>query len=440
MNKSLKVFGLVAAASVLLAACSQPAAAPTAVPAKPAEPTKAVAPAPAPKTIRWRTRPGDAAEQKVYEELNKLANDKLKDKGITVVYDPGVNQDYFVKVKTELAAGTAPDIFWVGGVEVADFVATGKIADIKPLIDSDKSFNLGDFYKGPVGELTRDGKIYGLPRDISTMVTYYNADLFKAAGLTSPKDLAAQGKWDMAAMMDAAKKLTDSSKQQYGVGFGNWWGPAWGWFVQQAGGNIFNKERTACGLDTPDTAEGAKAAKALFDSKNIPAGDADGEALFNAGKVGMYFNGRWFTPGVRANAKFQWDVVEMPKGKVNSTWLFWGPYMVSSKADQAAAWEVMKIITSAEAMGKVANMGSNIPARSDKAAVDMFLASAPPANNQAFIKGTEYAANEAPVWAGNWSDFSGKVQSAWDDMIAGKVKPEDFGKTACAAGASTFKK
>lgn len=439
MNKSLKLFGLVAAAGVLLAACSQPAAAPAA-PAKPAEPTKAAAPAPAPKTIRWRTRPGDAAEQKVYEELNKLANDKLKEKGITVVYDPGVNQDYFVKVKTELAAGTAPDIFWVGGVEVADFVATGKIADIKPLIDSDKSFNLGDFYKGPVGELTRDGKIYGLPRDISTMVTYYNADLFKAAGLTSPKDLAAQGKWDMAAMMDAAKKLTDSSKQQYGVGFGNWWGPAWGWFVQQAGGNIFNKERTACGLDTADTAEGAKAAKALFDGKLIPAGDADGEALFNTGKVGMYFNGRWFTPGVRANAKFQWDVVEMPKGKVNSTWLFWGPYMVSSKADQTAAWEVMKIITSAEAMGKVANMGSNIPARSDKAAVDSFLASAPPANNQAFIKGTEYAANEAPVWAGNWSDFSGKVQSAWDDMIAGKVKPEDFGKTACAAGASTFKK
>ena len=137
MNKSMRLIGFVAAAGVLLAACSTPAAAPTAAPAKPAEPTKpaaataapaapTVAPkpaeptkpaAPVAKTIRWRTRPGDAAEQKVYEELNKLANDKLKDKGITVVYDPGVNQDYFVKVKTELAAGTAPDIFWVGGVE-----------------------------------------------------------------------------------------------------------------------------------------------------------------------------------------------------------------------------------------------------------------------------------------------------------------------------------
>ncbi|MEO6062935.1 MAG: sugar ABC transporter substrate-binding protein, partial [Thermoflexales bacterium] len=68
MNKSLRLVGLVAAAGVLLAACSTPAAAPTAVPAKPGEPTKAAAPAA--KTIRWRTRPGDAAEQKVYEELN----------------------------------------------------------------------------------------------------------------------------------------------------------------------------------------------------------------------------------------------------------------------------------------------------------------------------------------------------------------------------------
>ena len=32
-------------------------------------------------------------------------------------------------------------------------------------------------------ELEKDGKLWGLPRDISTMVMYYNKDLFKAAGL-----------------------------------------------------------------------------------------------------------------------------------------------------------------------------------------------------------------------------------------------------------------
>jgi len=390
-------------------------------------------------TIRWRTRPGDAAEQAVYEELNKQANEALASQNIKVVYDPSPNQGYFEKLKTEIAAGTAPDIYWIGAVELADFVGTGQVMDIKPMIDADPEFKLENFNEKTIQELTRDGKIYGLPRDISTMVTYYNADLFKEAGLPTPKELAEQGKWNWQTFLESSQKLTDSSKQQYGVGFGNWWGPAWGYFTNAAGGSIFNEDRTACALDQPKSIEGATFAKQLYDEKLLPAGDADSEALFNAGKIGMYFNGRWFTPGVRTNAQFAWDVAEMPQGDVKSTWLFWGPYLVSANTQNPeAAWAVLKQITSAEAMGRVAEMGTNIPARTDDAALDVFLKSSPPENNQAFLAGAEYAAPEAPVWGGSWADFSSGVQALWDQMIAGQITPEEFGKQACEQTASTF--
>lgn len=65
--------------------------------------------------------------------------------------------------------------------------------------------------------------------------------------------------------------------------------------------------------------------------------------------------------------------------------------------------------------------------------------STPPANNQAFLDGIPYAALEAPVWDGNWADFSGTVQSLWDQMIAGQITPEQFGQQACEQTASTFK-
>lgn len=392
-------------------------------------------------TIRWRTRPSDAAEQKVYEELNALVNEQLAAKGIEATYDPGVNQGYFEKLKTELAAGNAPDIFWIGGVELADFVATGQILDLKPLIDKDSSFDINVFYPNVIGQLTRDGKIYGLPRDISTMVTYYNEDLFKAAGLKTPKELQAEGNWNLDTMLDAAKKLTDPAKQQYGLGFGNWWGPAWGYFINVSGGSPFTADRTGCALNTPEAIAGATFARQLYDEKLVPAGDQDGEALFNAGKVGMYFNGRWFAPGVRTNAQFNWDVAPMPSGKVESTWLFWGPYLVNAKtANSDAAWEVLKVLTSAEATGKVAALGTNVPPRQDKAAVDAFLGATPPANNQAYLDGVPYAALEAPVWDGNWADFSGRVQSLWDQMIAGQISPEEFGTQACEQTADTFNK
>lgn len=446
-TRMLRMTSLLALLGVILAACGVSTtpqgngSASTAAPASGGAATAAPAASGggATTTIRWRTRPSDAAEQKVYEDLNALVNEQLSSQGIQAQYDPGVNQGYFEKLKTELAAGNAPDIFWIGGVELADFVATGQILDIKPLIDKDTEFKLSDFYEQPIQELTRDGKIYGLPRDISTMVTYYNEDMFKAAGLQTPKELAAADNWNWDTMLESAQKLTDASKQQYGLGFGNWWGPGWGYFVNAAGGSPFNADRTGCALNSPEAIAGAQFVSDLYEQKLIVPGDADGEALFNAGNVGMYFNGRWFAPGVRTNAKFAWDVAEMPQGKAKSTWLFWGPYLVNAKTvNPDAAWEVLKVLTSAEATSKVAELGTNIPPRKDQAAVDAFLKATPPANNQAYLDGVEYAALEAPVWTGSWADYSGGVQKLWDQMIAGQITPEEFGTQACETTTSAF--
>jgi multiple sugar transport system substrate-binding protein len=450
-KRSLQIFSLLAILSVMLAACGvsttpQGSTGGTGASAAPAGSGAAASASPGgasgnATTIRWRTRPSDAAEQAVYQSLADTANQALASKNIQVAYDPGVNQGYFEKLKTELASGTAPDIFWIGGVELADFVATGQVLDIKPFIDKDPNFKLSDFYDQPIQELSRDGKVYGLPRDISTMVVYYNEDLFKAAGLATPKELAEQGKWNWDALLDSSKKLTDPAKQQYGAGWGNWWGPSWGYFVNAAGGSPFNADRSGCALNSPEAIEGAKFAQTFYTEKLRPTGDdAAVENLFNAGKVGMLWSGRWTTPGVRQNAKFTWDVAEMPAGKQKSTWLFWGPYLINAKTTNPdAAWEVLKQITSAEAMGKVAEMGTNVPARKNQEAVDLFLKSTPPANNQAFIAGAEYAAAEAPVWEGNWADYSSAVQKLWDQMIAGQITPEEFGKQACEQTASTFK-
>jgi multiple sugar transport system substrate-binding protein len=445
LKRTLSSISLIAILAALLAACgvntTPQGGVPTEAPAATSAPAaEATSPAAADAvTIRWRTRPGDAAEQKVYEELNTLVNEQLADQGITATYDPSPNQGYFEKLKTELAAGNAPDIFWIGGVELADFVNTGQILDLKPLIDADTEFDINAFYPNVIEQLTRDGAIYGLPRDISTMVTYYNADLFEAAGLPTPQELAAEGNWTWDTLLESAQALTDASNQQYGLGFGNWWGPSWGYFINSAGGSPFNADRTGCALNSPEAIEGAAFVQNLYNESLVPTGDQDGEALFNAGNVGMYFNGRWFAPGVRTNAQFNWDVAPMPRGATESTWLFWGPYLVNAKTvNPDAAWEVLKVLTSAEATGKVAALGTNVPPRQDPAAVDAFLGATPPANNQAYLDGIPYAALEAPVWEGNWADFSGTVQSLWDQMIAGQITPEEFGTQACEQTASTF--
>ena len=138
-KRILSLYGLVMVAALVLAACGvstqqQSGGAASNPTAAPAANSGAAASGNA-ITIKWRTRPSDAAEQAVYQALNDAANQQLASKNIKAVYDPGVNQDYEPKLKAEMAAGTAPDIAWHPGPSTADYVAARQALDIKAYRD-----------------------------------------------------------------------------------------------------------------------------------------------------------------------------------------------------------------------------------------------------------------------------------------------------------------
>lgn len=418
-RRTLELFSLLAIVATILAACG--------VASAPQRSTSG------PTIIRWRTQPNSPAAQAAYRALAETASQSLTSQKIQVVYEPDLSEDYAAKLKAELVAGSAPDIFWIGGMELAEIVATGQVLDLKPAIDADPSFKLDDFYDQPIRGLSHDGKLYGLPPDVSTLVVYYNTDLFKAAGLATPNQLAEQGAWNWSTLLDSARQLTDPARGQFGVGWTNWWGPSWGYFVSAAGGKLFNAGGTACALSSPATIEAARFARTFYAENLRPTGGQDTlENLFNAGRVGMMWSGRWTTPGIRRDARFNWDVAEMPAGKQRSTWLLWGAYLINARtANPDAAWQVLKQLTSAESMGKIADLGLTIPARKSQPTLDRFLKSSPPRNNRAFIAGMEYATVEAPLWNGGWSAYNARVQGHWDRMIAGEITPQEFAEQVC---------
>jgi multiple sugar transport system substrate-binding protein len=444
------VLSVLVMSSLILSACAPAAAPATPAAQQPAaqQPAAQATTAPAAKetvTIRWRTRPDNKAEQDVYQQINDELNKKLAAQGIQLQYDPAPVSGYFDKLTTEFSAGNAPDIAWVGGANTADYTPKGVIMDLKPMADADKSFNVANFYDAPMKELEQGGKLWGLPRDISTLVMYYNKDMFKAKGLSDPAELAAKGQWNWDAFQKAAVALTDPAKKQYGFSMSNWWG-LWGWFVNSGGGSLFNADRTACNLTDPGSIKGLQFMADLFlkDKVATPPGIEGGvaETDFHAGNVAMFPNGRWMTPAVRQD-KFDWGVVEMPTsndGK-QATWLFWGPYLISAKTkypDQA--WTVLKELTSPEVQAKIAALGTNIPSNKDKAAVDAFLNSKPPADNTPFVKGASYANAEMALFTGNWGDIGAAYQTEIDKIFAGKSTVQEAVKAACDNANPMFKK
>ena len=76
--------------------------------------------------------------------------------GITVEYQAGGTETsgYEDNLKTEAASGTAPDVFWIPGTDVADFATRGLILDMRELADATGSYSDSDFYPGPMFHLT----------------------------------------------------------------------------------------------------------------------------------------------------------------------------------------------------------------------------------------------------------------------------------------------
>jgi multiple sugar transport system substrate-binding protein len=120
-------------------------------------------------------------------------------------------------LKTELAAGNAPDIIGPVGVEGLNLFSD-QLLDLKSLIQSTGYKSTGvdqsliDFFNS----LGQNGATVGVPFAVYPSFIFYNQDLFEEAGLPLPPTKVGDpynGKpWDLAALRDLAMKLTVDGK------------------------------------------------------------------------------------------------------------------------------------------------------------------------------------------------------------------------------------
>jgi len=462
MKKNLlfKVISLLVIASFALAACGGTAAteAPAVVTEAPAVATEAPVVTEAPVAaedveVRWRTRPDNQEEIDVYSQISSELDAELD--GITLTYEPGGSEgaNYQDQLKAEIAAGTAPDVFWIPGTDVADFATRGLILNAADLAASTDGFSVDDFYAGPMFHLTYNpetgaagadsGAVWGLPRDVSTFALYLNMDLINEAGAPDPRELAANGEWTWDAFLDVAQKTRALGSDIYGYGASAWWGP-YGVWLNASGGGFFTEDRSACALNTEESLAGLDFQRSLYQDYDVatPYGE-DPEPTFRAGKVAMFQNGRWATPGVRT-VDFEWDVVQLPNGPSGTAgnWLFWGAYVINANTEHPEqAWALAQALTTAQTQGKISALGANIPSRVSQEALDAFLTFTPPANNQAFLNGIAADANptaEGPLWAGSWPEYDKIMGPAIQGVLTGATTVEDFGTTICDEANKVF--
>jgi raffinose/stachyose/melibiose transport system substrate-binding protein len=107
---------------------------------------------------------------------------------VTVVNQTLSGDDFLPLIKEKFATGDQPDVFglWPGS-DIRSLIAAGKVADLTALINSDPDWK-NSFDSGMWPQVEQDGKIYGLPVEITFEGLFINKDLFKKYGVEVPQD------------------------------------------------------------------------------------------------------------------------------------------------------------------------------------------------------------------------------------------------------------
>ncbi|NHN32363.1 ABC transporter substrate-binding protein [Paenibacillus agricola] len=123
-------------------------------------------------------------DQKRADRTNEaLRKFEQKNPNIKIVGEFAPSSGYFDKLNTQLASGTAPDVFFLGG-NVVDYANKGVLLDLGPNVG--KELNFTDMDKSMIEYGTIKGKLLHVSAGANARGVLLNTELFKKAGVSLP--------------------------------------------------------------------------------------------------------------------------------------------------------------------------------------------------------------------------------------------------------------
>jgi sn-glycerol 3-phosphate transport system substrate-binding protein len=373
-------------------------------------------------------------------DIAKRFNASQSDVEVTAVYT-GSYDETKIKAQAAVQAGRPPAVALVSANFVLEFKLNDQIVPLDPFLAAEgttKDQFLADFWPALHGNATVDGKLYAVPYQNSTPLLYYNADLFKAAGLDPEKP---PQNW--AQLVDYGVKLTKkgSGATQWGMMLPSeydYLGWLTGAFAMANGGMYFNPNYGGeVYYDTPSTLGALR----FFDDAVhkygfMPEGVTDQKAVstnFFAGNAAMVILSTGTLSFVRENAKFAYKVAFVP-GNLRNAAPIGGGSLVTFKnlpEDQRkAAWTFMKWLTTPQQLASWSRFTGYFAPR--KSAYELPEMKAFTVQNPDALIALDQLQRYGQPWFATFNTVA--VRKAMEDevqaVLSGKKKPEAAVKDA----------
>ena len=351
--------------------------------------------------MHWSGDGGQEEDRIVEEALRafELANPGVRVKRI----NPGDAGSFYTKLQTMMAAGEAPDVFYVGYERVANFASLDLLLPLDDFVQRESTvakedaLDLAAFYPQTVeafrfdGSRVGSGTLFGIPKDFTTVGFYYNKDLFQQAGVPFP---TANWTWDeyihAARALGALPSITGSEFVTWPVMVRT--------YLRTEGAEAIDDDLNAIRVGEPAAREALEQLRGWRhnEAHTLTSGKskiATGASVFLGGKVGMAGPfGRWVVPSYRnipapSAGGFAWDFAPLPRGEHAANCVLTVSWSIAKHtAHPEESWQLVKWLTNAKSQAANARLGLAIPTLRSVAESPAFLESAlPPANNQGFL-------------------------------------------------------
>ena len=305
--------------------------------------------------------------------------------------------DLILRLSTSIAGGQPPDLFLMNYRFYGQFAARGTLEPVAPYLQDSDAFSEADFFDTALTPFRWDGEQVCLPQNVSSLVVYYNTDLFRRAGVALPKD-----GWSWDDMVAAAKKLTrdrdgDGTVDTYGLGVDPEIirvAP----FIWSNGGQLVDDETSPTRFALDGGA--VVALDQFFDLRTVHGvtpTDEEAEAedfvsRFLNGRLGMLMESRRVVPTLRTITDFEWDVAGTPMLDTPASVLHSDAYCMTEGSDaKDEAWQFMEYALGPEGQRIASEAGRTVPSLRSVAETEAFLdPNEPPANAQVFLDQIPY--------------------------------------------------
>ena len=269
----------------------------------------------------------------------------------------GTYQESIVKALTADKGGTPPTTAILLSTDMFTLIDEDAIVAYSDIANtSDDQAWMKSFYPAFMANSQTGGKTWGIPFQRSTIVLYWNKELFKEAGLDPNR---APANWKE--MLDYAQKLTKRNSvgntTQWGIQVPSSGFPYWLFqgFTTQNGIELMNAAGDTTYYDKPDVIEALQFWVDLGRKHRVmPQGVVEWGTTprdFFERKIAMMWTTTGNLTNVKNNAKFDFGVAMLPAGKRRGSPTGGGNFYIFKKStpqQQQASLRFIRWITSPE--------------------------------------------------------------------------------------------